>query len=188
MPSLTLLFDLVHGPLAQIAVGVSEPRRQALIAENKPVPLPFVGRGLIDTGASCTCVDPAVIKHLGLEPTGTSAMLTPSTGTTPHVCLRYDACIMLFMGNEVHVTHLTLPVAETALAFQGFHALIGRDVLANGMLFYNGPAKALTLSFRRAGYSSPAHPSDLLSGFHKAVRKGVCTAVTAALHPPSQCV
>ena len=79
MPYLTLQIA-PGGPLLDIMVGVSQARSQALQKLNLPIPSPVQVRGLVDTGASCTCIDPGALNHLGLSATGISQMLTPSTG------------------------------------------------------------------------------------------------------------
>jgi hypothetical protein len=48
---------------------------------------------------------------------------------------------------DVHVASMTTPVVEANLAHQGFEALIGRDVLAQGLLVYDGKAGNLSLAF-----------------------------------------
>ncbi len=48
------------------------------------IPNPVAVKGLVDTGASCTVIDPTVVQRLGLTPTGSTMILTPSTGSTPH--------------------------------------------------------------------------------------------------------
>jgi len=119
-----------------------------LRAAGQPIPPPVVGRGLIDTGASSTAIDPSVIQSLGLLPRGTINILTPSTGAVPHVCNQYDISLIILMTPpQFHVASLTIPVVESQLLNQGIHALIGRDVLSNGMFVYNGKANTISIAF-----------------------------------------
>jgi len=105
-------------------------------------------RALIDTGASMTAVDPSVIEHLQLVPTGSGQIHTASSGDIPHACYQYDVALAIFMDSpEVHVVSMTIPVMEIPLAQAGFQALIGRDVLSYGIMFYSGDRAQLTLSF-----------------------------------------
>ena len=134
------------GPLLDIAVGVSQPRAEALTANNQPVPQPLPVRGLIDTGASCTCIDPAILQGLGLTPTGTVSIATPSTGNQPHYCDQYDVSITL-LHPIFQYTFLIVPVIEANLSAQGIQALIGRDVLKNCLFVYDGTAGIFTLAF-----------------------------------------
>lgn len=86
MPSLDVHFGQ-SGPLLQIFLGVSVQYRNALERGGQPIPSHVKGTFLIDTGAAGTCVDPAILKPLGLEPTGALLIETPWTGGKPHSCL-----------------------------------------------------------------------------------------------------
>ncbi len=145
MPQLTLAIGL-HGPLLDILVGVSRPRADVLTANNHPVPQPVVVQGLIDTGASCTCIDPGILQSLSLSPTGTTSTLTPSTGATPHITNQYDVSILLVHPQSTFAFH-SVPIVESHLAAQGIQALIGRDILQQCVLIYNGVMNFYTLNF-----------------------------------------
>jgi len=147
MPVLTLQITPV-GPVVPLAVHVSQPRVIALKAANLPVPAPQIVRALIDTGASGTVIDSAVIRALGIAPTGQALIHTPSTGGTPHPCAQYDVALVMLMGrSQMHVISPAIPVIESNLARQGIEALLGRDVLAGGALWYNGHGGTLSLAF-----------------------------------------
>jgi len=78
MPHFTITFT--QGvPMINLGVMVSAARRAALQAANLPIPAVQAVRGLIDTGASHTCIDPSVFQALQLQPTGSVPMHTPST-------------------------------------------------------------------------------------------------------------
>lgn len=141
-----------NGPVLDAFIGVSGPRLAALTAASQPVPSPVPIRALVDTGASCTCIDPSVLQSLGLQPTGTVSVNTPSTGATPHTADQYDVGLVIPPGNippGAQPLHFpTIPVvAAELLAGQGFHALIGRDILDQCVLIYNGGIGAFTLAF-----------------------------------------
>jgi len=145
MPHLTIQIA-TGGPILDVRIGVSQARAAALKNANQAVPNPIQIRGLIDTGASCTCVDPAVLSALGLAPTGVIPMLTPSTGQQAHHANVYDISLVLVHPN-LTLTHQNIPVAEAQLAIQGIQALIGRDVLKLCLLVYDGQSGACTLAF-----------------------------------------
>jgi len=99
-------------------------------------------------------IDQSVVQFLGLQPTGIVPTLTPSTGSNPHLCNQYDVSVWfpqaptLTQAQPVpHPVHLTLPVSEADFSAQGFHVLIGRDILARGIFIYNGLAGRFTLAF-----------------------------------------
>jgi hypothetical protein len=120
-------------------VSVSQPRRAALLAAKQPVPNPVQIRGLLDTGASGTAIDPSVLTTLGLTPTGTTLVSTPTTGATPQTVEQYDIGIVIPAPSGAPLFGQTLPViASELLLAQGFHALIGRDILSQCVFVYNG--------------------------------------------------
>ena len=127
-------------------------RRQhtALLASKLPVPNPLQIRALVDTGASGTCIDPSVLIALGLTPTGSVQVNTPSTGGMPHTAAQYDIAVIVPPANPSHPA-LMLPsvpvIASELLQLQGFHALIGRDVLSDCVLHHNGTMRLFTLAY-----------------------------------------
>jgi hypothetical protein len=133
------------GPLLSAVVGVSEAREEALRQMGQPVPPLVPIRALIDTGASCTCLDPSVLATLKLSPTGSVSVNTPSTGLTPHTADQYD--IGLAIPNGIPLILRTIPVVASELLPQGFHALLGRDILEQCLFVYNGKDGFFTLAF-----------------------------------------
>jgi hypothetical protein len=135
------------GPIIQVLIGVSSPRQQALTAAGIAIPAPVTGNFLIDTGASGTCVDPDLVKKLGIPPSGSISIQTPSTQGNPHQCSTYD--VMLFIPSSASGGHFieVMPVFETHLSGQGIDGLLGRDVLQNCVLIYNGTTNLFTLSY-----------------------------------------
>lgn len=104
-------------------------------------------RGLLDTGASNTAVDPSVLTALGLTPTGTCLVNTPTTGATPQTTDLYDVSFVIPAPQGIPLFSQTLPVmASSLLETQGFHALIGRDILSQCVFVYNGSG-FFTLSY-----------------------------------------
>jgi hypothetical protein len=138
------------GPLLRVLVGVSSPRAQALTSAGLQVPTGVQGTFLVDTGASCTCADPDLIQSLGLQPTGRTAIQTPSTASgPPHFCDQYDVSIFIPGNPAVGGGHLVaaLPIIATHLRSQNIDGLIGRDVLNGCTLIYNGTASIFTLAY-----------------------------------------
>ena len=77
-------------------------------------------------------------------------MNTPSTGNTPHVADLYDVSVFVPGSNPTQLPLIVpnIPVlCSELLQSQGFHALIGRDVLAQCLLSYNGTEGVFTLAY-----------------------------------------
>lgn len=146
MPSITATI-LPTGPLVQAVITHSIHRIAALVRAQQPQPPQTTITMLIDTGATCTCIDNHVISQLGLTPTGVQQVHTPSTGGTPYNCFQYDVLLAIVLQNGPPKLFSTMPVIGAALANQGIQGLIGRDVLKHGNLEYIGPNNSFTLTF-----------------------------------------
>lgn len=145
MPCVNLQI-LANGPVIDVHIGYSTPKRQALEAIGKQAPQPHPARLLIDTGASCTCIDSAIVKALNLEPTGSTTMHTPSTTEgNGFQCSQYDICLTIPHSVLSRYFH-AIPVVESEFAHQGIDGLLGRDVLAECVFIYNGELGIYTLS------------------------------------------
>ena len=139
-----------EGPLLNAVVAVSEPKKQALEAAGLPVPPQVVIRALVDTGASCCLLDPSVVTSLGLTPTGVAQVKTPTTGNATVSSPQYDIMLLIPGSTLQHPPAIfpALPVVTAELLVpQGFHALIGRDLLADCVLVYNGATRLFTLGY-----------------------------------------
>jgi hypothetical protein len=149
MPHFTLDIS-PQGLLLTAWIGVSQARAKALTDANQPVPKPVTVRGLLDTGASITCVDPSVLDSLQLTPKGVVPLYTASTGDEPRNADQYDVSLWVPGASQSHppLSFGTLGVAAIeTVAKLGFQALIGRDVLAQCVLFYNGGMGFFTVCY-----------------------------------------
>jgi predicted aspartyl protease len=137
-----------NAPMLIAVLEVSQARAKALAAAGQPVPKMQVMSALVDTGASCTCVDPAIIQALGLTPTGSTLMFTPSTGAQGHLTDQYDASLKIYCTRQqVPLEISVIAVVASDLRVQGIDALIGRDVLKFCLLSYDGQSGFFTLAF-----------------------------------------
>jgi len=135
-------------PIILALLRVSQPRAAALTAAGQQIPPAQLMNALVDTGASCTCVDPTIIQALGLTPTGNTSIHTPSTGATPHFTDQYDASLRIYSTTTQPPLEIPLiPVIASDLHAQGIDALIGRDVLRFCLLNYDGQSEFFTVAF-----------------------------------------
>jgi Aspartyl protease len=130
-------------------VGVSQARGHALQTAAQLIPNPIPAQGLVDTGASCTCIDPSILTQLKLTPTGSSPVNSPTTGDKPAIADQYDVSIYIpGSSGQSPLIHHTVAVLESKLlAAQGFHLLIGRDILRGCLLTYDGRSGFFILAY-----------------------------------------
>lgn len=146
MPSVNLQI-LPLGPVIDVHVGISEPRRLALQRAKIDPPKSANCRLLIDTGASCTCVDSWIIQHLSLTPSGVANIHTPSTSAgNTHTCNQYDASLII-QHPAISRIFNPVPIIESQFSHQGIDGLLGRDILKSCLFIYNGELGLYTLSF-----------------------------------------
>lgn len=146
MPHLSLPFS-GGAPVIDLLVGVSHARAGALAAAGQPIPAPVQIRALVDTGASCTTVDGAILSSLGVPITGTVPCHTPSTTSNqPHIANQFDISLVLIHPLLTR-TWPALPVIQSQLSHQGIQGLVGRDVLAFCLLTYDGQQQCFCLGF-----------------------------------------
>lgn len=131
-----------YGPTVPVTISVTARHAAILQKLNLPVPTPESGLALIDTGATFCAVDDDVVKSLGIPQFGTTAVHTPSGAAQLPT---YPAALS-FPGT-------TLPNISFAdfmgspLKVQGIIALIGRNVLMDFVLVYNGPGGFVSFSY-----------------------------------------
>lgn len=127
------------GPMVQVTLSLTDDHRQVLSDSGEVLPAPVPGYALIDTGAGATCFDQEAAQKAKLTVAGSTHMAS-ATGSE---------IVPVYTG-QLKIAGFTNITAEAALGAKlealGLIALIGRDVLANCILVYNGPESAFTLS------------------------------------------
>ena len=78
MPSFTTqLPDLqAMGPLVEMRIWVGTPVEEELKKADRKIPEPVAARGMIDTGATGSVIQPAIARQLGLQPVGVVSIST----------------------------------------------------------------------------------------------------------------
>lgn len=144
MPTLTVS-QLPDGPILNLQIGVSVPRRKSLEAAGKPVPAAITVGGLVNPGASCTVVDRKLLRQLGINATGQVVFRSTAQGTIPEKSPQYDVSIGV-AGFPQLLTE-QVPVLEGGFALPSYQVIIGRDVLALCRLTLDGPNRSITLLY-----------------------------------------
>ncbi len=134
-----LLFQL--GLLLQVEISIPQSLASVLTAASQPMPPVVVGSALVDTGATCCCVEEARLQQLNLQPIGQVPM---SGAAGPRIQNSYQARLT-FPGAPI-------PPLEIQVVWVQMHqgqtlCLIGRDVLRYCVLIYNGPQGSYTIAF-----------------------------------------
>lgn len=142
MPSLTKTQAnlIVEGPRVEVHFLVPNELEKRYKEEKTEIPKPVVATAMIDTGASHCVLQTSIPEALGLKPVGTMKISTPSCKDKE--CYRYFLRMMIPSHN---LTYEGTFIA-VALEGQGINCLIGRDLLANGILIYIGYANQFTFS------------------------------------------
>lgn len=136
------------GPVLSIRVGVSEAEEAALRRGGRTVPEAIPARALIDTGSGRSIIQQGLARELGLTAVGVVEFDTPSS--TDFSAVEYYARFWLDPRSSVESK-----VMEAPLPVPSVRAIIGRDILALGVLRYDGKGRQfsldLTPSPRRGG-------------------------------------
>jgi predicted aspartyl protease len=129
-----------QGPLIQVEVSLHPAAEANLQNANLPIPAPIPGTALIDTGASVSSVDESIVSQLGIPAVGTSQVFTPGG----QVLQQLHPCRIWFPGASLPPITFGFVLAGILKA-QGIDVLLGRDVLRDYVLVYNGPGAHYTI-------------------------------------------
>jgi len=90
-----------------------------------------------------------VLGQLNLTPTGSALVNTPSTGEQAASADQYDVSLMVLSSPNVPpLIHRNIAVLESKLlSAQGFHVLLGRDILGGCLLTYDGLNGLFSLAY-----------------------------------------
>jgi len=138
----------VVGAFFSIEIHVPPQIAEAMVASGQTVPNCSTGIGLIDTGATLTCIHEDILTGLGLNPVDVVGAGTANGPTQRNV---YPARIVfptkgwtLDLGRAlgVNLSGQTVPGDPP----QPIIALLGRNLLERGVFIYNGVGGFWTIS------------------------------------------
>jgi hypothetical protein len=147
---------IITGPLfgrralVDVEVSVPPPRGQSIRRAGLAPVGPFLGKGLLDSGADLTCIDPMVRQTLALTPFNRIPILHPGSGPNPAPSFVYkvDLTILHPSGHApFNLVRKLLTVVELDLAHMGAYVLVGCDVLEKCMFIYHGQAGNFSLTY-----------------------------------------
>lgn len=127
------------GPLMRVRVGNAQTVIQRLTQEGKTPPAPEELVALIDTGASISAIDAAIAQRLGLLQTGSIQVGGVGGMSTQPV---FAAALEL---PEFSIAFDPLSLSGAALPSDKFQMLLGRNILCNLRMTYDGPSGTFNL-------------------------------------------
>ncbi len=110
------------------------------------MPLPYLAKGIIDTGAEKTCIQPRTASYLQFEPVGHVKLST--AGSSSRTAVYY---LSLQLG--LTLDHLPDPIPVLACVAPGLsdaELLIGLDVILLGEFVIYGPDQRYELTLPRS--------------------------------------
>jgi hypothetical protein len=131
----------LDGPIIEITAGVSAVLESILVSRGLSIPTPIRGTGIIDTGASHSAIQVSVIASLGIPPVGNTPVA--SAGGR----LRYDKYNLRLSFPALASSPRELPVLGVNLGNSRIIALIGRDIMKDWIVHYDGPAGTCSVAY-----------------------------------------
>jgi hypothetical protein len=136
------------GALVRIRVELVAEDLRRRRTKQTAIPQPVECTALIDTGASVTCFDSAVLKKLSLIAKSLRMVHAPGLSGT-HPAGFYEIRLVVMHPNQDPFWSLEIPVLEIAeldLGVSNFEALLGRDFLSHCTFQYDGLNDTYTLT------------------------------------------
>jgi hypothetical protein len=130
-----------HGLLLAVEITAPQSLSNLMTSQGQALPAPVTGAALVDTGASCCCVEEALLHTLQLQPINQTSVSSPNGNRIQNV---YFARLT-FPGSPI--PPLEIPVVGVQMNQGSTISLIGRDLLRHCVLIYNGPMGSYTLSY-----------------------------------------
>jgi predicted aspartyl protease len=129
------------GVLINVEIAVDFATAEALKACAQPLPNPVPCQALIDTGSSILAIDQSIAQSLNLVKRG---IYVAHTANGQRQCNLY-AVALSFPATNLKA-HNIIQATEVDLSAQPFKCLIGRDILKNWHLHYNGESGAVSIA------------------------------------------
>jgi hypothetical protein len=133
-------------PIVLLLARPTEARSDALKEEGREPKMQEV-RGLVDTGATDTCIERSVAEGLDLDPIGEVAVFGVPSSSGPE-----KGIVFRLRSTHAGVPAVDLIPSARVIAVEDLsrfdaQILLGRDLLARGVLVYDGPQERFTFAF-----------------------------------------
>ena len=151
MPILSFEADHSGKPIVTLYVAMGTKHAGDYREQGLPLPNPLNVRTLIDTGASRSVIALSILKKLGLNPMGPTELHTPSTRDKPEVRDFYVVDLSFSGDKPGRLAENLWGVGSDGIDGLNVEMLLGRDVLGNCLLAYDGPNRRFTLAYDAPG-------------------------------------
>jgi hypothetical protein len=137
-----------NGLLVDVRIWFSSVRRSQMFRLGLNVPPPIEATLIIDTGADTTMINDQHMRALGLEPISQTRVMTSTSQGLSVPCDVYDISLEIInrTGNPSWFIQ-PLAVLAKPLLNQATEGMVGRDVLSQGILVYDGPRNRFNLNY-----------------------------------------
>jgi hypothetical protein len=145
------------GAFFEIEIHVPQKIAEVMSKSGQAVPSGISGLGLIDTGATMTCIEENILISLGLNPIG---KVNSGTANGPKACNVYPARIVFPTKGWTFDIGQVVGVDLTGQSIQidppkPLIALLGRNLLQRSVFIYNGITGLWTITLEVNAPSSP---------------------------------
>jgi len=131
----------INGIVLNVLIGVDRWTAESLRAQSLQVPNPSPFSAMVDTGASGLALDNSIIQALNLTRRGLVRVHTASGSRLANLYV----VSLSFPATELR-SYDVVRATEVDLSAQPFKCLIGREIMANWHVHYNGQTGAISIS------------------------------------------
>lgn len=146
MPHLTAQFN-ASGPILDVSIGVSAPRRRLLSAHGIDAPPALRLSLILDTGAETTMLNEQHMRTLAIPVRGQRDILTATSDEKPTACNTYDVSFEIATFGDPPFTMPALEVIGRPLFNHSIDGMIGRDILCRLKLTIDGPHRTFRIDY-----------------------------------------
>jgi hypothetical protein len=133
-------------PIALLLAWPTEARLEALREAGRGVETRAV-RALVDTGATDTCIERSIAEELDLDPVGEVDVFGVTSNSGPEKGIVFLLRLTHAGAPAVDLIPSGRVIAVEDLSRFDAQILMGRDLLARGVLVYDGPQERFTFAF-----------------------------------------
>jgi predicted aspartyl protease len=136
-----------NGLIVEVDLGPSAAYRAALWKRGQAVPQPVRGTFLVDTGCDSTTVSEQMLRSLNLPVISQTRVVTGTTGAQGHAADVYAVSFSLLPHTAQPRNWSACEVVALPLLNQSIDGLLGRDLLNQVVLTYDGPRMLARLTY-----------------------------------------